>query len=376
MLVAMLAGLLAVPFGVAGAQEEPTSTTAPPTTTEPTTVPPTVPTTPPTTPPPTVPPTVDVAPDQTTIPSSTTTTTTPPVSVGAEDAAAYPDKLARSGASNTGALLAALKPLEALGFSHEEAVKIGFGHFPVGGNASYSDDFGDFRRGPPVHPHKGNDIFAAFDTPIRAPFDGVVRFVEEGGLGGKSIYVTTADGTFYYNTHVSFFSPDVSSGSKVTQGQTLGGVGDTGNAKGTSPHDHFEIHPGGGEAVDPKPILDAWLAEAIAAVPKLVEGSVKDQPAVMQSTGLTRRFDFREVDRRIQSPVEPLLWAASVNPAGSALRLAQVEAARMADGIDWEQRAARTQDRASARHQSEQSAETFLWRLTPPALSGILEHEN
>ncbi|MBA3266973.1 MAG: M23 family metallopeptidase [Acidimicrobiia bacterium] len=370
-LAAVLAVFVALPLGVANAQVD-TSTTVPQTvapTTLPATIPPTLP--PVTLPPATVPPVAPPPPKAATTSTSTTTTTTPPASVGADEAAAFPERLARSGASSTAALLDALKPLETLGFSREEAIKLGFGHLPVGGMASYTDDFGDFRAGPPVHAHEGNDIFAAYDTPIRAPFDGVVRFVEEGGLGGRSIYVTTADGTEYYNTHVNSFAPDVASGSAVTQGQVLGGVGDTGNAKGTSPHDHFEIHRGG-VAVDPKPILDAWLAEAIAAAPKLAAGAVQDQPAVLQSTGLTRRFDLSEVDHRVQAPVEPLLWAASVSPAGSALRLAQVEAARMAEGIDWEERAARAVDQATARRRSEGAAVAFLWRLTPELLSGVV----
>jgi murein DD-endopeptidase MepM/ murein hydrolase activator NlpD len=332
--VTTLAISVMVQLGVAAADD--TSTTIAPTTTEvvPTTAAPT------TLPPVTAPPATaapPVTPDvEATTSSSTTTTTTPPASVSEAAAQAYVDSLrTRSGANSSTALLDAVKTLETLGFPHDEAIRVGFGHFPVGGLASFTDDFGDFRAGPPVHSHKGDDIFAAFNTPVRAPFDGVVRFGEDP-LGGMAAYLTLADGTYFYMCHLNAYAPDVPSGSSVAQGKIIGVVGDTGDAKGGSPHLHFEIHPGGGEAVNPKPILDGWLAEALAAIPKLVGNTVIDQPAVIQSTGLTRRFDLSNVDRRVQAPVEPLLWASSVSPAGSALRLAQVEAAKMADGIDWD----------------------------------------
>ncbi len=327
--------------GVAAAQEapstttEPTTTTAVPTTQPPTTLPPV------TAPPPTAPP-VTPATDDTTS-TSISTTTTVPASVSEAAAQAYVDSLrTRSGANSSAALLDAVKTLETLGFSHDDAIKGGFGHFPVAGLASFTDDFGDFRAGPPVHGHQGTDVFAAFNTPVRAPFDGVVRFGEDR-LGGMAAYLTQADGTYFYMCHLNAYAPDVPSGSAVTQGRIIGLNGDSGDAKGGSPHVHFEIHPAGGAAVNPKPFLDAWLAEALAAIPKLVGATVVDQPAVIQSTGLTRRFDLTNVDQRVQAPVEPLLWASSVNPTGSALRLAEVEAARMAGGIDWDKRRAGSQ---------------------------------
>jgi len=336
--VAALAIFASFQFGVAGADEttsttvEPTTTTVVPTTEPPVTLPPV------TTPPPTTAPPAPPAVDDTT--STSTTTTIPPQSVSDAAAAAYVDTVrARSGANSSAALMNAVKTLETLGFTPDEAIKMAFGHFPVAGLASFTDDFGDFRAGPPVHGHQGTDVFAAFNTPVRAPFDGVVRFGEDR-LGGMAAYLTQPDGTFFYMCHLNAYAPDVPSGSAVTQGRIIGLNGDSGDAKGGSPHVHFEIHPGGGPAVNPKPFLDAWLAEALAAIPKLVGATVVDQPAVIQSTGLTRRFDLTNVDQRVQAPVEPLLWASSVNPAGSALRLAQVEAAKMAENIDWDKRPA------------------------------------
>ncbi|MFN2606906.1 MAG: M23 family metallopeptidase [Acidimicrobiales bacterium] len=310
------------------------------------------------------------APPSTTAPSTTTTTTLPP-HVDPATAAAYPGSLARSGANNTGALLDALKALEALGFSPDDAIRQGFGHFPVGGYASFRDDFGDFRAGPPVHTHEGNDVFAAFNTPVRAPFDGVVRYGSDP-LGGLAVYLTEPDGTYFYICHLNAYAPDVTSGSTVAQGRVIGLVGDTGDAQGGAPHAHFEVHPKGGAAVDPAPLLNQWLAEALAAVPSLIGGVVQDQPAVLQATGLTRRFDMHDLDRRAQAPVEPLLWASSVNPAGSALRLAELSAGRLAGGIDWAAEAARAQAAADAIRQADENARLALLRLTPGPLAAIL----
>ena len=98
-------------------------------------------------------------------------------------------------------------------------------------------------------------MFAAFDTPVRAPVDGIVRF-EDAGLGGKGAFVTAPDGTYYYMAHLNGFNRDLASGAAVKQGQVVGYNGDSGNAQGGAPHVHFEVHPrrrGGGEPqADPR----------------------------------------------------------------------------------------------------------------------------
>ncbi len=244
--------------------------------------------------------------------SGTTTTTTTKPGTAAADAPRLSDgqvdqvlrTMERSGASSTAALVDALKPLQALGMTAQEALALGIGRFPVQGVANWTDDWLDYRAGPPVHQHMGNDLFTSFHTPVRAPADGTVRFANEG-LGGLAAYVTTSDGTYYYMAHLDGFATDLTSGATVTQGRTVGFAGDTGNAAGGPPHVHFEIHPGGGAAVNPKPIIDGWVADALAHVPELIAsfqpaaqpgtpdvtpddgGGV---PQILVNTGLTRRF--------------------------------------------------------------------------------------
>jgi murein DD-endopeptidase MepM/ murein hydrolase activator NlpD len=76
-----------------------------------------------------------------------------------------------------------------------------------------------------------------------------------GGLGGNVIYLQGDNGDEYYYAHLQSF--DVSSGQRVKAGQLVARVGATGNAPKNAPHLHFEVHPGGGAAVNPYGRLSA-----------------------------------------------------------------------------------------------------------------------
>jgi murein DD-endopeptidase MepM/ murein hydrolase activator NlpD len=245
----------------------------------------------------------------TTTAAGATTTTKPPVSLSPGQAEAFVRDQQRTAASSTAALIEALQPLQNLGMTAREALTVGMGEFPILGLANWNDDWLDYRAGPPVHAHQGTDVFSAFDTPVRTPVDGIVRF-EDSGLGGKGAFVTAPDGTYYYMAHLNSFNADLTNGAAVKQGQIVGYNGDSGNAKGGAPHVHFEVHPGGGAAVNPKPFLDAWLATAMVRVPEIlasfqpksaeastdpIDGGV---PQILMTTGLTRRFS-------VPSPAAP-----------------------------------------------------------------------
>jgi murein DD-endopeptidase MepM/ murein hydrolase activator NlpD len=129
--------------------------------------------------------------------------------------------------------------------------------FPVNGPHSFIDDWGFPRSG--GRRHRGNDIFAQTGAPVVATTDGYIGewTPVEKGLGGIVLWVYGYDNNKYYYAHLSKIEPGITLGSKVVAGQTIGYVGNTGNARTTPPHLHFQIHPGMGEPIDPYPFLVA-----------------------------------------------------------------------------------------------------------------------
>jgi murein DD-endopeptidase MepM/ murein hydrolase activator NlpD len=91
---------------------------------------------------------------------------------------------------------------------------------------------------------------ASKGTPTAAVVDGVITRMNNSTLGGISLYLRGGDGTEYFYTHLNGYA-NISQGSQVGAGTIIAYVGSTGNASESSPHLHFEMHPGGGAAVDP-----------------------------------------------------------------------------------------------------------------------------
>jgi murein DD-endopeptidase MepM/ murein hydrolase activator NlpD len=280
------------------------------------------------------------------------------------DAKSRIDSIARSPANNTGRLLAALRPLVDLGMSESEAIQVGFGKFPVGGHATWTHDWWFPRHVPNFHLHEGTDIFAPEGTSVRAPFDGVLEQVTTS-IGGLCVYVRQPNGAYVYMAHLSAFEPGQVSGQQVAQGDVVGRVGTSGNAQGTPPHVHFELHPlpttvvttGKGKArtdttvevpvpigtqlpaVDPKATLDRWVEEAIAAAPALIAAYESRHPRAIITTGLTRRLaDGGSSTFAAPSapPRSQLMWAAAAGLSGGALGLVEAEAAAAAGEVDYD----------------------------------------
>jgi hypothetical protein len=133
--------------------------------------------------------------------------------------------------------------------------------FPVYGPVAYTDTYG---RSSPAGWLHGDEIFAPLGAPVLAVTDGTLFLVGWSPAGGNRLWLRDDNDNYYYYSHLAAFSTAAIVGARVHAGQVLGFVGDTGDAVGTLPHLHFEIHPssriayGYDGAVNPTPYLRAW----------------------------------------------------------------------------------------------------------------------
>jgi murein DD-endopeptidase MepM/ murein hydrolase activator NlpD len=121
------------------------------------------------------------------------------------------------------------------------------------------------------------DIFAESGAHFLAVTDGVVNDVsysdrwepgvnDQNQSGGLWVSIIGVDGIRYYGAHLSAINPVIHIGSTVRAGDLLGLVGNSGNARFTLPHLHFEIllppsaglYPSEATRLDPYPFVLAW----------------------------------------------------------------------------------------------------------------------
>jgi hypothetical protein len=147
--------------------------------------------------------------------------------------------------------------------------------FPLVAKTDLWDNYGDPR---PNGRHQGIDMENPWHAPAVAVEGGRVEYAQSN-LGGCMLYLYGRSGTMYLYIHLNndltakndnrggcvsdntFTVPD---GAKVSAGQQVAWVGDSGDANG-NPHLHFEVHPNGGMDVDPYRFLSSAAKPLFAA---------------------------------------------------------------------------------------------------------------
>ena len=118
----------------------------------------------------------------------------------------------------------------------------------------FYDDWGEV-RGNGKRVHEGIDIRAQKGSPIVAIADGRVNTISYSESSGYYIAIDHQNGWLSLYVHLdddingndnlggrnTAFADDIYLGGEVIAGQTIGYVGDSGNADGTVPHVHFEV---------------------------------------------------------------------------------------------------------------------------------------
>ena len=198
--------------------------------------------------------------------------------------------------------------------------------FPVQGRDSRAvQSFWGAVRDGGARDHEGIDIFAPRGTPVLAGADGIAR-VSENRLGGHVVFVRDPTrGQSLYYAHLD--RQAVADGQSVRLGDTVGFVGNSGNARTTAPHLHFGIYRRGEGAIDPLAFVDTRVsrpgtaparATALAGAPVRSTGGAL---AVRTGPG-ARAASVREVARHTWLTVDAVgAGAAGAGTSAAWLRV-------------------------------------------------------
>jgi murein DD-endopeptidase MepM/ murein hydrolase activator NlpD len=181
--------------------------------------------------------------------------------------------------------------------------------FPVIGPAQYGNDYGDPR---PQGHHEGIDIMSTWKAPAVAAEAGSVE-LQTNGRAGCMLRLRGASGTEYAYIHLNddltarndnrgrcvpgvAYPNGLRTGARVTAGQPVGYVGNSGDANGVQHHLHFEIKSGGAGETNPYP----HLRRALRLLFYAPEGS----PFTLALTGTVLSLD----GERLRLKVDVLRW--------------------------------------------------------------------
>jgi murein DD-endopeptidase MepM/ murein hydrolase activator NlpD len=190
--------------------------------------------------------------------------------------------------------------------------------FPVYGTVAFGNTFGAARAS--TGWHHGEDIFGQLGEPIVAVADGTIFSVGWNDVGGFRLWLRDRAGNQFYYAHLSAYSPLAVNGREVRAGQVIAFMGNTGEARTTPVHLHFEIHPvsmlqfGYDGAIAPYPYLTAWqrledvsFAFGTSWVPLLSVTSVAPRPGaiLLQSQDISNAsgLDPRSLRRALAAPI-------------------------------------------------------------------------
>lgn len=111
---------------------------------------------------------------------------------------------------------------------------------------SYSNSWGVERTYGGSRLHEGTDIMGLMNErghyPIISASDGVVEEMGWLELGGYRIGIRTKGGVYLYYAHLYSFAPGMKKGNKVSAGELLGYMGDSGYSKVEGTVGNFDVH--------------------------------------------------------------------------------------------------------------------------------------
>jgi hypothetical protein len=129
--------------------------------------------------------------------------------------------------------------------------------FPVVGGATKVGSFGTRRTAQQIADgkspeHHGVDLAAPRGTPSVSPVSGQIVAMGYSNVSGYYIKIRDSGGNTHYLAHYDSLPANLQKGSTVRAGSTyIGAIGNTGNARNTQPHIHYEIKDSSGRYVDP-----------------------------------------------------------------------------------------------------------------------------